>query len=588
MIQSIRRLFGYASEYKKNMVLSVFMAIVSVAAGIFPYFAIQRFVMEVMHPGAGESRLVLLALAAGGALILKSVLFAASTAQSHKAAYRILRNIRVRLADKLTRLPLGYVLERDSGTIKKVMENDVEELERFIAHNIPETIASATVPVAILLYLFVVDWRMALSFLVLIPLAVFFYWLMMRGSKKKMEKYYQSVDQMNAVVVEYVNGMKEIKAFNQTEGSFSRFREAVNHYRQYVLAWYKSAWPQMSAYFVLIQATTVSVLPTGLYFLVSGSLMLPEFVLFLLISMSFAAPLVKLAEFADGIILIVNAEQNIHAILTEKEMKAATAAPPMAGHTVVFDNVSFAYDTKEVLHGVSFTAAAAKKTAIIGPSGSGKSTIAKLLCRFWDVSAGKIAVGGADIRELPPKTLMDLISFVFQDTFLFNISLGDNIRIGKPDATDGEVMEAAKKARCHEFIMSTGKGYDTLAGDAGSHLSGGERQRICIARAILKNAPILILDEATASIDPDSEEQIQEALGALAKERTLIVIAHRIRTIMDFDQIIVLGNGEIEAAGTHQELLQSSSVYRSIFEAYSQTESWRIGAEGGDLRCFER
>lgn len=588
MIQSIRRLFGYASEYKKNMGLSVFMAIVSVAAGIFPYFAIQRFVMEMIRPGAVESRLVLLVLAAGGALILKSVLFAASTAQSHKAAYRILRNIRVRLGDKLTRLPLGYVLERDSGTIKKVMENDVEELERFIAHNIPEAISSAAVPVAVLLYLFVVDWRMALSFLVLMPLAVLFYWLMMRGSKKKMEKFYQSVDKMNAVVVEYVNGMKEIKAFNQTEGSFSRFREAVNHYRQYVLAWYKSAWPQMSAYFVLIQATTVSVLPAGLYFLVSGSLMLPEFVLFLLISMSFAAPLVKLAEFADGIILIVNAEQNIHAILTEEEMKTAADAPPVTGHTVVFDNVAFAYDTKEVLHGVSFTAPAATKTAIIGPSGSGKSTIAKLLCRFWDVSAGKIAVGGADIRDLPPKTLMDLISFVFQDTFLFNISLGDNIRIGKPDATDDEVMEAAKKARCHDFIMNTGKGYDTPAGDAGSHLSGGERQRICIARAILKNAPILILDEATASIDPDSEEQIQEALGILAKGKTLIVIAHRIRTIMDFDQIIVLGNGEIEAAGTHQELLQSSSVYRSIFEAYSQTESWRIGAEGGDLRCFER
>ena len=582
MIQSIKRLFAYASEYRKNMLLSVLMAIGSVAAGIFPYFAIQRFVVELLRPEAVESRLMLLALAAGALLILKSVLFAASTTQSHKAAYRILRNIRVKLAGKLTRLPLGYVLERDSGTIKKVMENDVEELERFIAHNIPETIASATVPIAVLLYLFFVDWRMALSFLAFIPFAVFFYWLMMRGSKKKMEKYYQSVDQMNAVVVEYVNGMKEIKAFNQTEGSFSRFREAVNNYRQYVLAWYKSCWPMMSAYFVLIQATTVSVLPIGLYFLKAGSLALPDFVLFLLISVSFAAPLVKLAEFADGIILIVNSEQNIHAILTEQELKTAAGAPSVAGHTVVFDNVSFAYDTEKVLRGVSFTASAARKTAIIGPSGSGKSTIAKLLCRFWDVSEGKIAVGGADIRDLPPKALMDMVSFVFQDTFLFNIPIGDNIRIGKPDATDDEVMEAAKKARCHDFIMNTGKGYGTLAGDAGSRLSGGERQRICIARAMLKNAPILILDEATASIDPDSEEEIQEALGVLAKGKTLIVIAHRIRTVMGFDQIIVLRNGEIEASGTHEELLRASGAYRSIFKAYSQTENWRIGMEGGN------
>ncbi len=581
MIQSIKRLLGYASEYKKNMLLSVLLAVGSVAAGIFPYFAIQRFVMELLRPEAAKSRLMLLALAAGALLILKTVLFAASTTESHKAAYRILRNIRVSLADKLTRLPLGYTLERDSGTIKKVMENDVEELERFLAHNIPETISSAVVPFAVLLYLFFVDWRMALSFLVFIPFAVLFYWLMMRGSKGKMEKYYQSVDRMNAVVVEYVNGMKEIKAFNQTEGSFSRFRKAVNNYRQYVLDWYKSCWPVMSAYYVLIQATTVSVLPVGLCFLKAGSLALPELVLFLLISMSFAAPLVKLAEFADGIILIVNAEQNIHSILTEQELKTAVGTPSVAGHTVVFDNVSFAYDTDKVLCGVSFTAAAAKATAIIGPSGSGKSTIAKLICRFWDVNAGKITIGGVDVRDLPPKDLMDMVSFVFQDTFLFNISIGDNIRIGKPDATDEEVMEAAQKARCHDFIMNTGRGYDTLAGDAGNRLSGGERQRICIARAMLKNAPILILDEATASIDPDSEEQIQEALGALAKGKTLIVIAHRIRTVMGFDQIIVLRNGEIEARGTHEELLSLSGVYQSIFEAYSQTENWRIGTEGG-------
>ncbi|MDD2359811.1 MAG: ABC transporter ATP-binding protein [Syntrophaceticus schinkii] len=581
MLQSIRRLLGYAGEYRGNMILSVLLSIGSVAAGIFPYFAIQRFVMEMIRPGATESRLMLPALAVGAALILKSLLFAASTTESHKAAYRILHNIRLRLADKLTRLPLGYVLERDSGVIKKVMENDVEELERFLAHNIPETIASAIVPLAVLLYLFFVDWRMAFSFLVLIPFAVLFYWLMMRGSKVKMGKYYQSVDKMNAVVVEYVGGMKEIKAFNQTEGSFARFRDAVNDYRRYVLAWYKSAWPLMSAYFVLIQATTAVVLPAGLYFLAAGSLDLPELVLFLLISISFAAPLIKLAEFADGIILIVNAERNIRAILTEEEQKTAAGAPGAAGHTVVFDNVSFAYDREKVLDAVSFTAAAAKKTAIVGPSGSGKSTIAKLICRFWDASEGKITIGGADVRDLPPKALMDLVSFVFQDTFLFNISIGDNIRIGKPEATAEEVMAAAKKARCHDFIMNTDRGYDTPAGEAGSRLSGGERQRICIARAMLKNAPILILDEATASIDPDCEEQIQEALGVLAKGKTLLVIAHRIRTIMRFDRIVVLRKGKVEASATHEELLCSSGAYRSIFEAYSQTENWRIGAEGG-------
>lgn len=583
MIQSMKRLFGYARECRGKMILAVLLAMGSVAAGIFPYFAIQQFVVEMIKPEAAESRLVLPALAAGGALFLKSLLFGLSTTESHKAAYRILRTIRLELAGKLTRLPLGYVLDRDSGAIKKVMENDVEELERFLAHNIPETISSAVVPLAVLLYLFFVDWRLTLSFLVFIPFAVLFYWLMMGDSRTKMKNYHRSVETMNAVVVEYINGMKEIKAFNQTEDSFARFREGINNYRRYVLEWYRSAWPLMSAYFVLIQATTVSVLPAGLYFLAKGSLELPEFVLFLLISLSFAAPLVKLAEFADGIILIVNAEQNVHAMLTETELKRAAGSPSLAGHDIVFDKVSFAYDTEKVLRNLSFTAPASRRTAIIGPSGSGKSTLAKLICRFWDVSEGRITVGGADIRDLPPQVLMDLVSFVFQDTFLFNISLGDNIRIGKPEATAEEVIEAAQKARCHEFIMKTGQGYDTPAGDTGSHLSGGERQRICIARAILKNAPILILDEATASIDPDSEEQIQEALGVLAQGKTLIVIAHRIRTVMDFEQIIVLRNGEIEAGGTHGELLQSSGVYRSIFAAYAETENWRIKTEGGTL-----
>lgn len=585
MIQSIKRLFSYASGHKRNMVLSVTLAIGSVAAGIFPYFLIQRLVIELLSPAPREPHAILLSASIGGLLLLKSVLFACSTAQSHKTAYRILYNIRMRLAEKLTRLPLGYVLDRDSGALKKVMENDVEELERFLAHNIPETISSAVVPLGVMVYLFFLDWRMALSFLVFVPFAAFFYRLMMKGSKKKMEKYYTSVDTMNAVVVEYVDGMKEIKAFNQSQGSFSRFKNAVEHYRRYVLDWFKSSWPMMSAYSVLLQAATVSVLPAGLWLTLSGSLDTPTLVLFLLISMGFAAPLVKLAEFADGIILVVNAEQNVHAILSERDMQGPVQPEKPCGNDIAFENVDFAYGTEQVLHQISFTATEGKTLAVIGPSGSGKSTVAKLICRFWDVNGGSVKLGGADIRSLSPGTLMAHISFVFQDTFLFNISLGDNIRVGKPGATGEEVTEAAKKARCHDFILKTEHGYDTLAGEGGSHLSGGERQRICIARAILKNAPVLILDEATASIDPDSEEQIQEALGALAKGKTLIVIAHRIRTIMGFDQIVVLDKGRVEASGSHEALLEKSRMYQKIFAAYAKTEAWQIGSKEGEALC---
>lgn len=585
MLQSVKRLFLLAGEYKRKMILSILLAVGSVAAGILPYFLVHRLVMEILDPSGREAGLPVMAAAVGALLVFKTVLFTFSTVQSHQAAYSILRNLRLQLADKLTRLPLGYVLERDSGVIKKVMENDVEELERFLAHNIPETISSAFVPLLVLLYLVFVDWRLTLAMLLFIPAAVFFYVLMMRINKEKLEKYYRAVDRMNAVVVEYVNGMKEIKAFNQSEGAFWRFREAVNGYRRYVLAWYKACWPLMSAYFVLIQASLVSVLPLGLYLTADGSLGASVLVLFLLVSMGFAAPLIKLSDFADGIIAVTNAEQNVHAILAEPEMPVKNMGIRPGNHTVTFHKVSFAYDQELVLHDVSFEAAEGKSLAIIGPSGSGKSTIAKLICRFWDTCGGEICIGGVNIRDIKPDDLMNMVGYVFQDTFLFNMSLRENIRAGKPEATDAEIIAAAKMAQCHDFIMKTRDGYDTMAGDAGSRLSGGERQRICIARAILKNAPILILDEATSSIDPGSEEQIQEALGALARGKTLIVIAHRIRTVMGFDRILVLQDGKICSSGKHEELLETSSVYQSIFRAYTYTENWTVKPGKGMGAC---
>lgn len=580
MRTSMKRLFFMAEQHKWRMVLSVFSAIASVAAGMVPYFIVQRSIIALLFPGAAVEALIGFAALAALFLILKTILFLVSTNLSHKAAFGILRNVRIQLAAKLMRLPMGYVLERDSGVIKKTMENDVEELERFLAHNIPETVSSAVVPVTVLIYLALVDFRLTLTLLVFVPPAVMFYLLMMRGSKEKMARYYEASDNMNAVVVEYVNGMKEIKAFNQSESSFSRFQRAIEDYRKYVLEWYKSAWPLMTAYFVLIGSTLVSVLPAGLYLMMKGSLTEPVLLLFLLIAMGFAAPFLKLAEFADSITLVVKAEQNVYAILSEQEMPAVSEGPELKDNTVSFQNVSFAYDGETmVLSQASFDVAEGQSTAIIGPSGSGKSTIAKLLCRFWDVNQGAIMVGGVDVRTIPPQVLMEKVSFVFQDTFLFNLSIADNIRIGKPDANKKEIVHAAKLARCHEFILNTPKGYDTLTGDAGSRLSGGERQRICIARAMLKNAPILVLDEATASIDPDSEEQIQEAIGALAKNKTLIVIAHRIRTIMNFEQILIMDGGRIAAAGTHEQLLKESPLYQRIYDAYSFTESWVLGRE---------
>ena len=578
MIESIKRLLRLSEEYKSKMIISVVLAIVSVAAGIIPYFFISQFLANVIGGDPLPYTLYVAALGVGMFLIIKSILFLYSTRLAHKTAYRILRNVRLRLTGKLTRLPLGYVLERDSGVIKKVMENDVEELERFLAHNIPETISNCIVPIAVIVYLGFLDWRLTLAMLICIPIAMIFYILMMRGNKEKMRRYYSAVDNMNAVVVEYINGMKEIKAFNQSKHSFARFKDSIQNYRRYVIGWYRSCWPLMSAYFVLFQASLITVLPIGLYFYLQGTLGIPTLVLFVLISLGFASPLIKVTEFADGITLVVNAERNIHSILSETELQTNKDLLCPAGNDLSFHNVSFSYNNIDiVLCNLSFTAKEGCSLAIVGESGSGKSTIAKLICRFWDVDHGRIELGGVDIRHMDQNELMNMVSFVFQDTFLFNISIGDNIRVGKPEATDEEVIQAAKLARCHDFIIDLECGYDTLAGEAGGRLSGGECQRICIARAILKNSPILILDEATASIDPDCEEQIQEAIGELARHKTLIVIAHRIRTIMTFDKILVLSKGRICAGGTHNELLEKSVEYQKIFQAYTDTENWAIG-----------
>lgn len=567
-----------AEEFKGKMLLSVLLAVAGVAAGIIPYFFIRDFITELIEGAAQPEILYRSAIGVGGFLAAKSLLFISSTLLSHKIAYRILYNLRLQLAEKLMRLPLGYVLDRDSGMIKKIMENDVEELERFLAHNIPEIISCILVPLAVIIYLFTLSLHLTLALLACVPVAALFYVLMMRGSKEKMRKYYSSVDKMNAVVVEYVNGMKEIKAFGQSDNSFSRLNNAISDYRNYVLAWYHSAWPLMSAYYVLISASLVAVLPVGLWLTNTGSLNFSVFVLFVLITMGFAAPLLKLTEFADGISMVVEAEQNINHILTEPEIAVYNNVYIPKRCDISFQDVSFSYNkTTPVLRGISFIAPEGSSLAVIGESGSGKSTIAKLLCRFWDVDGGSIKIGNVDIREMSVDTLMDKVSFVFQDTFLFNISIGDNIRIGKPDASKNEIIEAAKKARCHNFIMNTPKGYDTAVGYDGSRLSGGEKQRICIARAILKNAPILILDEATASIDPDSEEQIQEAIGELTKGKTLIVIAHRIHTIMGFDNILVLKKGKIIAQGKHVELLDISMDYKTMFNACIETENWIIG-----------
>lgn len=580
MKDSIVRMIDLAGGYKYRMIISVILAILSVGCGMIPFLIIPEIVMQFINSSYNIVYLRNLAIVVGFALVLKNVFFAYSTRESHKVAYKILYNIRIKIAYKLARLPLGFFTDKASGQVKKVMVEDVEDMERFLAHNLPETTSNFVIPLAVTIYLFTVDWRMAIAMLVTIPLAIIPFRQMMKGSSEKMDKYTNAKENMNKVIVDYIKGIAVIKAFNQTTNAFSKYKKSIYDYEMFVLSWYKSAWIHMSAYFVLMTTNLIVIIPVGVYLNLSGTLSIADFVLFLAISMGFTTPLIKLTEFFDGIIMVTESEKKVYEILKSDELYYSHKDTNIMNYSIEFKGVTFAYDKKDVVKNVSFFAESASTTAIVGPSGSGKSTLAKLIARFWDVNKGEIRLGGVNIKEIPIETLMNLVSFVFQEVFLFNVSIKENIRMGRLDASDEEIIKAAKQAQCHEFIMEKEKGYDTIVGDSGSKLSGGEKQRISIARAILRNSPIIILDESTSSIDPENEDKIQEALSNLTKEKTVFIIAHRLSTIIYSDRILVINKGNIEAQGSHKELLESCELYKQMWYTHIDSMEWEFEIGG--------
>jgi ATP-binding cassette subfamily B protein len=580
-MKSMARLFSMAGDYKNRMIRSVLLATLSVIFGIVPFFIIYNIVLGIMNKSLQFGAISKLAIIAGICLILKVVLFSRATILSHGVAYRILYTIRASLANKFADLPLGYLNDRASGGLKKIMVDDVEKLEQFLAHNIPETMSNLIVPLVITIYMFMLDWRMALALLSTIPLSYVAFIFMMKDYNVKMKKMMQVTEHMNSTIVEYIEGMEVIKAFNQTTKSFGKYSSSLKTYKDYVMDWFRSCWPYMAVYFVVMTANIIVVLPVGGYFYINGSLDLGTYILFMLIALGFSAPLLKLTEFIDGIAMIVACEQSVNEVLEEAGLYKCEDEQIPKNYDIQFIDVRFSYKTAEVLKNITFKAESGTTTALVGPSGSGKSTIAKLIARFWDVNSGEITIGDVNIKEVPIEKLMNMMSFVFQDVYLFNNSIIENIRLGRKDATDEEVIEAAKKAMCHEFIMKTENGYDTIVGDGGNRLSGGEKQRVSIARAILRDAPIIILDEATAFTDPENEDKIQESLNNLTKNKTLIVIAHRLSTIMYSEKILVIDEGEIVADGTHDELLKSSKLYSNMWNAHIGAMDWQFNIEGG-------
>jgi ATP-binding cassette subfamily B protein IrtA len=572
-------LFSFASRCKGKMTLSVFCAIISVAAGIVPYFGVYNIIAMFIEGTPGMDTLLFWSAVCLAGYFIKLLFYGFSTVLSHISAYTILEGIRLKIADKLMKAPLGTVLNETAGKFKNIIVDRVEALEIPLAHVIPEMLSNLLLPVGVFIYLCAVDWRMALAALATVPVAGVFLAIMMRNYNSQYSAYMKANDRVNSVIVEYVEGIEVVKTFNQTTSSYEKYEREIRSFKDFTLAWFKSTWALMNLSLSVLPSTLLGTLPVGIALYLNGSLTPPELAIGLILSMGIVGPLMKFTVFVNDAKAMEYSIRDADRLLNLPELPDAPARVPLTGYDIELRDVFFSYDEEDidVLRGVSLRLPQGSFSALVGPSGGGKTTVARLIARFWDVTGGSIAIGGRDIREIPLSQLAEMISYVTQDNFLFNCSLKENIRLGKPAATDKEVYAAASAAQCDEFILRLEKGYDTPAGEAGKRLSGGEKQRIAIARAVLKNAPIVILDEATAFTDPENEERIQESIAALTRGKTLLVIAHRLSTVRNAGQIIVLDKGRIVATGTQAQLMETCPLYREMWRAHIGAKKWSVG-----------
>ncbi|MDD3797009.1 MAG: ABC transporter ATP-binding protein [Lachnospiraceae bacterium] len=550
------------------MTASVLLAMLGSACGVIPYLAISQIVVKICHKNyelAPIGMWVLIALAA----YLGSTWFSTlSTMLSHHSAFKILENIRTSLTAKLSRVPMGIIMDTPSGKFKTILVDTVEKLELPLAHMIPELTANTLVPILMLVYMFKQDWRIALVSLVTIPIGLVCYMGMMKDYEKRYDRVLTAGKNMDAAVVEYIGGIEVIKTFNQGASSYRKYSDAVKENEKAKATWFRQTNGFYVAGISIMPSCLLGVLPLGSYLFMSGSIEASAFITCIILALGLVKPLIQALQYTDNLAMAGSTIKEISGLLEKEELNRPHKPVKLDNSQVSFENVGFGYGNAEVLHGVSFKAVPKGMTAIVGPSGSGKSTVARLIASFWEAKSGAVRIGGVDVRELPLSQVMETISYVSQDTFLFHLSVHENIRIGRPGATDAEVISAAKQASCHEFISALPQGYDTILGDGGGSLSGGERQRIAIARAILKNSPVIVLDEATAFTDPENEAVIQKSISALVHGKTLIVIAHRLSTIVEADNIIVMNKGRIEAQGRHDELLKSCPLYMELWNAH--------------------
>lgn len=559
----------FAGNHKGLYAASVIIAVIGVACSIAPYFIMGDMISRLIQGNRQWMMYLQNGLIIAAFWLGRVVCHSLSTTCSHVATFHVLGSLRKALCDKLSRVPLGYVTSQPSGSLKNILMERIDSIETTLAHILPEFTSNLLAPVCVFIYMLTIDWRMALIALIPLPVGFICYACMMIGYEKSFNNAIAKTKALNDAAVEYINGIEVIKAFGRAEHSYHRFVTAAKEGAACFVDWMRRCDIPFSLAMTVTPCTALTVLPLGGLFVMNGSLAAEDFILLIILSVSLIQPIITCMSYSDDIGKLKSIIGEITGVLTQKELsrpKQDKAQP--CDSSVTLENVHFGYNNKEVLHGVSMDIPSGTFSALVGPSGSGKSTIVKLIASLWDVQEGSIKIGGVDIRDLSLEQYNRRVAYVSQDNYLFDDTIRENIRIGRSNATDEEVEEVARKSGCHEFIMQLEHGYDTLAGGSGGHLSGGERQRIAIARAMLKDAPIVILDEATAYTDPENEAVIQASVAKLVQGKTLIVIAHRLSTIQDADKIFVINSGQVEASGTHTELLENCPLYNSMWQAH--------------------
>lgn len=568
--------FAFTNGCRGKTALSIILAVIGVLCGMAPYFALAGILTEMIQNILTVQHIFYYVGIAILGETLKMVLSTLSSLEAHIITYHILENIRCKLAEKMMRVPMGVMVDTPSGKLKAMVVDTVEKLEQPLAHMLPEITANVFTPICIIIVLFALDWRMALACMLVIPVGFVLLMGQMKDYKNRADRYITACSGMDSAVVEYINGIQVIKAFSQTGTAFKKFLDAIKYYHDTTLDWWKNTWLYSALGLTVIPATLIGGIPIGAYLLMQGSISFFIYITCLILSLGIAGPLIQATYYADSFAVINASIRQVGEFLEAPELKRPLEKVKLTDEGFRFEGVSFGYGEQEILHNITFTPVRGGKTAIVGPSGSGKTTLCNLIARFWDVQKGAILIGGKNVTDIEPDELMKLMSIVFQNVYLFHDTIENNIKFGRSDATHEAVVEAARRACCHDFIEKLPNAYQTVIGEGGSTLSGGEKQRISIARAILKDAPIVILDEATSSVDPENQHILLTAINELTKGKTLIIIAHRLSTIRNADQIVVLDGGRIVQQGTHKTLIQQDGVYRRFVQVRKTTFSWKL------------